>query len=218
MNDVDSFITAAQALAVGLKDDDNARRILLNYSAYLLSDKEDREYSDLATFLEWYGRTYLLEHILSAFEIVPPHNRTSVAEFGPGTGWLIGDLSAIYPGEFYAIDKRHELFEHQSNVKFMAKDLEQSPGMLYLPHGSTIIANQFLHCVDNVEELLATFRTQWWVVVEPISRAWRDQMRLFGATPLSGEELDRLFRAAGFTMMYDRFPSLWITVWRPGSE
>ncbi len=213
------FLGSAQGLAVLLEKDYITREKIRRYAAFLLADKDDREYADLAEFLEWFGKRYLWPVIMEDVMKFIPDRIHRACEFGPGTGWLIKLLQEFRFFDAYAIDKRASLFDAEG-VRFMQKDLEHRPGELFLPEPTLIIANQFLHCVDNPQEIVHAFRNQWWLVIEPTTDDdefpyWHSQMALFGATPRTPDEIEMMFKSEGFEIAYDDTPSLWISLWKP---
>lgn len=220
------LMSSAQALAVKLKDDKTARNRLKGYVSFLLDDSPDRQYYRLADFLDWYGTKYLLTRIQDFIKSIVVNSLfpkfSTYVELGPGTGWLIGGLASFVPNaEFYAVDRRPEIYYPRPNVKFYNTDLENE--VMVLPKGSLIIANQFLHCIDNWGELIEKQKDHWWVVIEPEADSdefpyWYDQMELFGAKPITQEELALAFETHGFDMISDRqFPGQKLNLWRPAA-
>lgn len=201
----EQLIGTAQSLAIHLSDDPLARARLARYVKYLLADAEERNYADLTRFLEWYGTKYTLPKIvelLTASELRRVYS--TVVEFGPGTGWLIGALANYFPNA-YAIEKRPELWERRRNVILMPGDLESRIELTEFrsgfPDDTLVVANQFLHCVDNAEEIVTMYRRFGWIVIEVdedlIFPDWGRQMAQFGATPIKDDDLERLFLNAG---------------------
>lgn len=206
---VEGAMSTAQALAVLCKDDRRARISIKNYVRFLLSEKEDRDYRDLAQFLQWYGETYVLGDVFDFItqKTIDVRYPTAI-EFGPGTGWLIGGVAHLFKNA-YAVDKRAGLHYPYPNVTFVQRDLEKEPGFLGLETQSiqsVIIANHFLHCVDDPVEVIKKSPAGAWLVIEPtfsdtVFPFWGRQMADFGATPHRWGELIKYFAEAGYTFV-----------------
>lgn len=199
---VEALMSSAQALAVLAKDDTRARTYLKGYVKFLLADKEDRDYTDLSRFLAWYGETYVLQDIHTFIcDKSLDQKYQSVVEFGPGTGWLIGGIAHLFKNA-YAVDKRTYLIKPQEGVTFILKDLEEeAAGQPF--SDCVVVANHFIHCVDDIPALLGKYSAPAWVVIEPtfgesIFPYWGRQMKDFGATPHRWGEIINLYQAAGY--------------------
>lgn len=218
------YMSSLQGLAVILKDRPGDRDQLLGYGQFLLGEKP-RNYYQLADFLEWYGTRYLLPDIRN---ILLKHEFTieQVIELGPGTGWLINSLSSIFPKTTLrmGIDKRTALYQKAPGVKLRNFDLEKDPTVLYsfsVEFKSLIIANHFLHCVDNPDKIIYSGSGSPWLVIEPLEENdtfpyWTEQMKLFGSTPLKEHELAKMFINCDLRRLDDRVVAgNRITLWRP---
>lgn len=213
---VEQFMDSAQALSVSLKHDPLSRARLRDYARYLFgsydTDLMDAQpYAYLANFLEWYGERYIFPKIIDmVVETELPRRLVfdKIVELGPGTGWLIKALAPQFShAKCYAVDKRIFLYREGEGVKFIDRNLENADEIadlrkdLALTRSSLIIANQFLHCVENPIRVIDEFAEQTWLVVEvdsdPILPHWASQMKLFGATPMSDKDLVRAFDQSG---------------------
>lgn len=224
-SEIELLMSSTQALAVLLDKEMFAKAQIRGYVDFLLTSKDQRVYSYLANFLEWYGVEYVLPEVLDLLKQFGPFPPTAV-ELGAGSGWLIGGLGEQYrqPALFkdrYAIDKRPELYKPQVGVKFMKVDLEDTRMPLFIPSDCLIIANHFLHCVDNWEEVIGFYAKSTWLVIEPRKYAeefpyWYTQMELFGAKPIDEIELLEGFNENGLGLVVEAgIPGQAITLWRP---
>lgn len=209
----ENLMSSAQKLVVMLDGDPKGKAVLRQYMKFLFSERP-RSYADLAEFLEWYGKNFLYEDIE---RVLQGRRYKRIMELGSGTGWLINSLSH-YAEERMALDKRTALINRKEGVMFLGQDLELKPEFLkdsYLPGTALIIANQFLHCVDNRDVIVRINRADW-LVIEVISIEWRKQLRLFGATPLSPAEVSDLFGHNEYKLLeHRRSGMVELTYWRP---
>lgn len=203
---IESLMTGAQGAAIEYEDDPLALDRLLRYTHFLLSRNHSTVYKDLTDFLEWYGVRDTLPRImelLNSIDLFFSKHRT-VVELGPGTGWLIGAL-ADYFSVAYAIEKRIELYTPRKHVHLMEKDLEVDPLDWIIapedPPRLLVVANHFLHCLDDPGKVIHSFRPYTWLVIEPYTDMrlpyWSEQMKLFGAKPINDDELLTLFSMNG---------------------
>lgn len=211
---IEDFAEDAQALSVLLDEEPERRRVLVNYAKYLLGDPP-RSYAALADYLEMYGSEYLFPDITQLFQ---GRRWDYIYELGPGTGWLINALGP-WGLERYAVDKRESIYRKKEGVKFRVQDLEQFPEFIGDPPPGgpevLVIANQFLHCVDNWQEIIRNNRAEW-LVIEVRNQAWMHQMAAFGATPIEPRELIEEFHRANYVLVEKRIsPILQLTFWRP---
>lgn len=212
---VESLARSAQALAVIAEQDPELREVMLGYVKFLLGEKP-RAYPALASYLELYGEKYLLPEI---DRVLQGKLWSQIIELGPGTGWLIKQLGRVlqYGGHRIAIDKRETLFVPHNAVHFLAMDLEEHSSFLGQedPEGTLIVANQFLHCVDNWREIIKGNRADW-LVVEVSSLIWKEQLRKFGASPLMIIDIIQEFEKAGYKLVSQKPTSLLhVSLWRP---
>ena len=217
---VEEFSRGAQRLATLLEEDDvKTRTLLWEYAKYLLGEKP-RNYGALARYLQFYGEMFLLEEIE---DILHGKTFSRLIELGPGTGWLGQRLRShlTWGGRSLAIDKRDTLFQMRAGVEFFLRDLETDPNFTdLLSIGSyhsdvLVVANQFLHCVENWEEIIRV-NPATWLVVEVDSFAWKNQMRRFGADPLTRSEIFSGFVMAGYELeARKRLDLVSAYLWRP---
>lgn len=211
------LIRHLQAMAVDLPEDYELRRLLVGYTKYLLGPKP-RSYQALAEFLEFYGREYVLPQIES---LLQGTRWKQIVELGPGTGWLIASLGAYvdWGGSRYAFDRRTSLFQPHAGVKFIEKNLESNGEFMVLtnhgPDDTLVVANQFLHCVDNWQWIIYWNRASW-LVAEVNSGAWMRQMRAFGASPLTPKQITDAFKSNGYVERGRRqTQTINVTLWSP---
>lgn len=223
---IESVMAALQHATVLLQSDPEMRTALRFYARFLLSDNtpSSRMYPDLTEFLALYGKKYILPRVRAfifdswARTILP--KMTVAIEYGPGSGWLIGGLKDMFE-ECYAFDKRPQLWRRPAGVIFMNTNFESSPRTIAVRKGSLVIANQFLHCLEKPEYALSTALTCYWLVIEPIEGAepfpyWHEQMRLFGADPISARALENKMMNSGFEMIGEEMlQGQWMSLWKP---
>jgi hypothetical protein len=199
--EIEFFMSSAQALAVLMKDDAAGSKRVAQYATFLLSDPH---YDDLAGFLEWYGRRYLLKPIQDVLLEIPAISREGAVEFGPGTGWLINDVHHLFKTT-WAVDKRGELWDAYNYADILfRKDVEKEP--IDIDTSITVgIGNHFLHCLDDPELFIFRYRLPYWLIVEPTEEDygtqfpyWHDQLELFGAKPLRAGEVFMIFDSQGY--------------------
>lgn len=213
---VENLARSAQALSTLLAEDEGMREILYGYAKYLLGNKP-HSYQALAEYLEMYGMKYLLPDIE---QVLRGTSWKTIIELGPGTGWLLRRLGTFleFEGKRYAFDKREALFlQRDFPCKFQVQDLEVDPRIWVDCESSNtlIVANQFLHCVSNWREVIRVNRA-YWLCVEVSSLTWREQMRKYGAEPLTRADLMNAFLAEGYRLIVQRPTSLLhITHWAP---
>lgn len=214
-------MAGAQTLAVALKDDLIGRQAVRAYVNFLLEDPQHRQYDRLTQFLDWHGKRQILPAVKTIVEKYLDPKPRDVIEFGPGTGWLIKGIRDSF-SEAYAVDKRN-LMGFYTGVKFYNVDLEKNPTGLKFPPGALIIANQFLHCVDNWAELIFQYNDHPWLVIEIDTDNsvrkfpyWELQLEQFGSKPILNGTLVETFTQHGLArvVMTDA-PGLLITLWRP---
>lgn len=224
--EVEYIMSGAQALAVLLDEEryEAAREYITDYVRYLLSSpkREGRKYQYLANFLDWYGRHFLLAPIKEILAELTANQRVTAVELGPGTGWLINSLGDLFPSR-YAVDRRPKLFRPSPETTFLEIDLEKDD-LPYFSRGSIFIANQFLHCIDNPKDFVGNAQRLPWLVVEPVEGGagmetpfpyWHEQMRAFGATPLTMSEISDLFVARHHLHASRYISGQWISLWLP---
>lgn len=182
-----------------------------------LSDKETKKavdsicthlcrgpsYQDLDEWLSYYGKKYILPHVLDA--LANCHVKFShVIELGAGTGWLGQEIAATYRVDCALVDKRYPI-EKMDNVwdrtysrpdghstTWSHLDLETDDGLKALTNtlrpGDLLIMSEFLHCLDDPESVVASLVHYPWVVVEydaadPIyGQSYIEQLAKYGAT------------------------------------
>lgn len=116
---------------------------------------EGGDYLRLIQYSAYYGRNFLLEPTYLAMKEAG-WEPTRIVEFGAGLGWLghgLANKFGLLPNLF--VDKRHWVL-----IDIVA-DLETEQGLktvsAALRPGDFIVMSDFLHCIEEPEQLLQRF-------------------------------------------------------------
>lgn len=157
------------------------------------------DYLALVRFSSYYGTKFLVEPTYEATKKTG-WEFSRIVEFGSGLGWLGRGLSArlgLLPCMF--IDKR------PWTLTDVVADLETEKGreqvLGEMRDGDLIVMCDFLHCLDNPEEVLEPFSKWPMVVLEYMPtnpghrKSYFTQISRYGATPFHPEGVTGVFEA-----------------------
>ena len=153
---------------------------------------EAGDYPELLTFLDYYGRVYLLPKVVKALQTHKNFFQFDhIVEIGAGTGWLGRGLTTILELESLAVlvDKR------QFTLIDIVADVETPQGQARvcdeLRPNDLIVMSEALHCFSNPRNVIKRFESWPMVVIEysPINISYKTsyekQLSLYGASPIS---------------------------------
>jgi len=147
------------------------------------------DYSALVQYSQYYGLNYLLDPTFNELKR-RNYQPKRIVEFGAGLGWLGRGLAAKF-GMLprLLVDKRPWML-----IDLIA-DLETEKGrdvvLDALQEGDLIIACDFLHCLDDPQEVMADFSMWPTVILEYYSanveftKSYSFQIHRYGACPLT---------------------------------
>lgn len=173
--------------------EDGTKRALLSYATHLLGSPD---YQCLYTWLDHYGVNHLVPLLVWYFKEI---SGTMALELGAGTGWFGDAFRRVTAVPVVGVDTR---------TPAVIQGSIEDPTLLSLLSRAwnhpdiVILASSVLHCINNPLEVLKAFDKCSWVILEPAlyfcQNPWYIQLQEFGANPLTSDDLDVMFAAAGF--------------------
>lgn len=145
-------------------------------------------YLGLVRYSRYYGEQFLLQ---PTYEAIHRKNwgPTRFVEFGAALGWLCRGLAVKFGiKDVFTVDKRA-----WTAIDLIA-DLETVHGIKcvqeIMKDGDVIVMSDFLHCIDNVQELLQSFSKYPIAALEyvPTNQLYRinyiEQLKRYGGSPM----------------------------------
>ncbi len=163
----------------------------------LVNHLDKDNYSQLLSFCSMYGMKYILPSVIRIIRENEIHPARFI-DVGCGNGWLGSNLGVRFNTSYKLVDKR----EHIMGIEVL--DLETHRGLEafkdMLDDYDIITMCDFLHCVNNPEEILSALHDHHVVVVEYVPslvshmESYKAQLQRYGATPFNQDEIrDLLF-------------------------
>ena len=222
MSNIKELLSNIRSVSLDSDIDAEGKNALIKYSRYLLSDEEDKEYDDLYEFLTWFGKKYIFPEVNSWVQDLRYHgNLNRIYDMGCGTGWLGTSLkNANQAGKSLkvtGVDRRKPSSYNGSKLglddwwnwdlevdgEFKAFLRDQRIQTISSSSKNLFIGSHFLHCVDNWKEIIKSCQSPW-IIIEPTcltgEEPYSQQLKHFGAEPLSEIVIEQAFLNSGFLM------------------
>jgi len=161
-------------------------------SSHLLGDGD---YPALLRYLKYYGDTYLIDTIYQELDDL---EFDRIIEFGSGLAWLSNGIAArrgMTP--VITVDKRP--WGCTSVIADLEKHTDRRRIADSISTTDIIVMSEFLHCLEDPMEVMASFTNNYLVIVEymPLNKQWRasycDQLVRYNACSMSADFLNMMF-------------------------
>jgi hypothetical protein len=161
--------------------DRKQREILLGLACHLL---DEPDYEALLDWLEYYGKQFIVPHVLPMLEQYKG-KFFAVVELGAGKGWLGRAVAKFLKAHYVPIDKRKEFNPLYCLDLEKGEDLYEMKILLHKYYPALVVMSEFLHCVENPEQILGRLHDQSVLIMEHKIKGWagesfRKQLEWYG--------------------------------------
>ena len=164
--------------------------VVYGLAGHLLAGKD---YLRLIQYSRYYGEKHLLQPTYEAI-LEKGWNPQRFVDLGAGLGWLSRGLASRFRiKDVLTVDKRPWMA-----IDVLA-DLELGSGLKkvgdQLKDGDVIVASDFLHCIEDPENILRAYPAYPMAILEymPANKLWatnyREQIKRYGGNPIEPEAL-----------------------------
>jgi len=161
--------------------DRKQREILLGLACHLL---DEPDYEALLDWLEYYGKQFIIPQVLPMLEQYKGRF-FAVVELGAGKGWFGRAVAKFLKARYVSVDKRKEFGPFYCLDLEKDKDLREVRALVRYYYPALVVMSEFLHCIENPEEVLKILGDQSLLILEHTTEGWagesfREQLKRYG--------------------------------------